>query len=257
MHLTRFCALPRARALAAILLTVFVAACAAPEDTVTRTVPYAFDEGYGPLEDGEYVLPHVDTSFTAGVNKRALVTYAGGEAPGTIVVDPFAKFLFYVLEGGQAMRYPIAVGREGKGFRGSATVQVKREWPGWTPTRNMIRSEPEVYAKYADGIPGGLRSPLGARALYLYRGGRDTYYRIHGTNDLPSIGHNSSAGCIRLFNQDIIDLYNRVEPGTVVRVRTLEESEATEGYEMAHRGDSYAPTVADIDAAIGQQVALN
>jgi lipoprotein-anchoring transpeptidase ErfK/SrfK len=233
---------------ALLLMGSALAACGAPPDDTSRAARgITFDEGYGPLEDGEYVLPHVDPEYTAGVNKRALVTFDGSDGPGMIVVDPFAKFLFYTLGDGTAMRYPIAVGREGRGFRGTATVRVKREWPGWTPTRNMIRSEPEVYAKYADGVPGGLRSPLGARALYLYRGGRDTYYRIHGTNDLPSIGHNSSAGCIRLFNHDIIDLYNRTEVPTEVRVRTLEESIQLEGEELAHRGDDMAPTVTDID----------
>ncbi|MCR8724179.1 L,D-transpeptidase [Frigidibacter sp. ROC022] len=225
----------------------FVSACAArPDDTAPPTTQ-AYDEGYGPLEDGEYVLPHVDPAYTAGVNKRALVTYTGDEAAGSIIVDPFAKFLFYTLGDGTAMRYPIAVGREGRGFRGTATVKLKKKWPGWMPTQNMIRTEPEVYAKYAAGVPGGLRSPLGARALYLYRGNRDTYYRIHGTNDLPSIGHNSSAGCIRLFNHDIIDLYDRVEIPSHVRVRTLDESVEKEGLEMAHRGDDMAPTVTDID----------
>ena len=231
---------------ALVLLGGTLAACAAPEAR-EATPSTSFDEGYGPLEDGDYVLPHIEPEYTAGVNKRTLVTFNGDDGPGMIVVDPFAKFLFYTLGDGTAIRYPIAVGREGRGFRGTATVRVKREWPGWTPTKNMIRTEPEVYAKYAGGVPGGLRSPLGARALYLYRGRRDTYYRIHGTNDLPSIGHNSSAGCIRLFNQDIIDLYNRVEIPTEVRVRTLEESVMLEGEEMAHRGDDMAPTVTDID----------
>ncbi len=224
-----------------------VAACSnrVPDDTQPRLPD--FDEGYGPLEDGQYVLPPVPKQYTAGLNRHALVSYPGDEPPNSIIVDPFAKFLFYTLGGGQAMRYPIAVGRQGLGFKGQATVKVKKEWPGWIPTANMVRSEPEVYAKYADGIEGGLRSPLGARALYLYRGDRDTYFRIHGTNDLPSIGHNSSAGCIRLFNQDIIDLYGRVEIPCDVRVRTLDESVALEGMDVAHRGDDMAPTVTDVD----------
>jgi lipoprotein-anchoring transpeptidase ErfK/SrfK len=191
----------------------------------------------------------VDPAYTAGVNRRATVPYTGGDDPGTIVVDPYAKFLFLVGGDGTAVRYPIAVGREGLGFRGNAVVRRKEVWPGWQPTANMLRREPEIYGPYRNGVEGGLRSPLGARALYLYRGGRDTYYRIHGTNDLPSIGHNSSAGCIRLFNQDIIDLFVQVDTSTPVRVRTLEESVLMEGDEMAHRGDDMAPTVTSIGGA--------
>jgi hypothetical protein len=93
----------------------------------------------------------------------------------------------------------------------------------------MIRTQPETYAQYAGGLPGGLSNPLGARAMYLYRNGRDTYFRIHGTIQNASIGHATSAGCIRLFNQDAIDLYNRVTNGTRVKVRSLEESLALEG----------------------------
>ena len=246
--------IPRRSAL--LMLGGFLAACAStpPNDTVGRARPAAYDAGYGPLEDGEYVLPHVDQQYTAGLNKHTQVSYPGTEPAGDIVIDPHAKFLFFVMGDGTAMRYPIAVGRQGLGFTGQAVIKRKEEWPGWIPTANMIRSEPEVYAKYADGIPGGLRSPLGARALYLYRGNRDTYFRIHGTNDLPSIGHNSSAGCIRLFNQDIIDLYNRVDLGSTVRVRTLDESVALEGNDVAHRGDDMAPTVTDIDAPPGTAV---
>jgi lipoprotein-anchoring transpeptidase ErfK/SrfK len=128
-----------------------------------------------------------------------------------------------------ATRYGIAVGREGYGFSGSANVRRKAEWPGWTPTANMIRREPDVYGPYAGGMPGGLENPLGARALYLYRGNRDTMYRIHGTNSVSSIGRATSAGCIRLFNQDIIHLYDQVRPGAPVRVRTRAESIAAEG----------------------------
>ena len=194
-------------------------------------------EGYGIIEDNGYSLPHIDPKYLVPPNRREVVQYTGPESAGTIVVDPFAKFLYYVQGDGNAIRYPIAVGREGRGFRGSATIQRKEVWPGWTPTANMLRSEPEVYGPYRGGVPGGLSSPLGARALYLYRGGADTRYRIHGTNDLESIGRKSSAGCIRMFNHDIIELYNIVGYGTHVKVRTLEESIAYEGAEMAMRND--------------------
>ncbi|MGL5008263.1 MAG: L,D-transpeptidase, partial [Paracoccaceae bacterium] len=118
---------------------------------------------------------------------------------------------------------------QGLAFRGGGTIRRKEEWPAWTPTANMIRTFPETYAEYRGGLPGGLENPLGARALYLYRGGRDTYFRIHGTVQNASIGHATSAGCIRLFNQDAIDLYNRVDLGTQVTVRSLEDSIALEG----------------------------
>jgi hypothetical protein len=114
-------------------------------------------------------------------------------------------------------------------FRGNGVIGRRAEWPYWQPTANMVRTRPDLYAAYAGGLPGGLENPLGARALYLYRGGRDSMFRIHGTSDSASIGHATSAGCIRLFNQDIIDLYNKVPGGTFVKVRTEAESLALEG----------------------------
>jgi lipoprotein-anchoring transpeptidase ErfK/SrfK len=192
--------------------------------------------GYGRLRDNGYTLPAVPAGYRQGVNRRAVVPYAGEADPGTIEVDPHAKFLYWVGEDGSAIRYPIAVGREGVGLRGSFRIGRKAEWPGWTPTANMLRREPDLYRPYAGGVPGGLASPLGARALYLYRSGRDTLYRIHGTNDLSSIGNSGSAGCIRMFNHDVIDLHNRVPDGTRVRVRSFGESVRIEGPLMANRG---------------------
>lgn len=208
---------------------------------------------YAEIVDGDYVIPAVDRAYLSFPNRRMQVAYDGPEEPGTIVVDPFTKFLYLVEEGGQATRYPIAVGREGRGFRGSATVQRKAEWPGWTPTANMLRTEPEVYGPFARGIPGGYASPLGARALYLYRGGKDTRYRIHGTNDVESIGNATSAGCIRLFNQDIIDLYERTPIGARVVVRSREESEASSDARWLDRGIELPPKIIDpavVEAAI-------
>jgi lipoprotein-anchoring transpeptidase ErfK/SrfK len=192
--------------------------------------------GYGLIEDDGYTLPPVPPGYLEGVNRRALVPYRGTASAGTIEIDPHAKFLYWVQDDGMAVRYPIAVGREGLGIRGSFTIRRKAEWPGWTPTANMLRREPEVYGPYRNGVPGGLTSPLGARALYLYRGSRDTYFRIHGTNDLSSIGNSGSAGCIRMFNHDAIDLFGRVPTGTPVVVRSREESIRIEGPLMAGRG---------------------
>ncbi len=223
-----------------------LAACAAPlppepEETVDGVPISRIVPGYARIEDNGYTLPAVPPEYLAGVNRRAIVPYRGSAAPGSIEVDPYAKFLYWIQADGTAVRYPIAVGREGRGISGSFTIQRKAEWPGWTPTANMLRREPEVYGPYRNGVPGGLASPLGARALYLYRGSRDTYYRIHGTNDLSSIGNSGSAGCIRLFNHDAIDLYSRVPDGARVVIRSYDESVRIEGPLMANRGVQLPP----------------
>ena len=235
---------PCLRALFACAAMAILAACAGPYEDDAPS-PAASVGPYGAVEDGDITIPAVDPAFLAEPNRRASVNYTGPESPGTIVVDPYAKFLYFVEEGGMATRYPVAVGRDGKSFRGRGTIRVKKEWPGWTPTKNMLRSEPEVYGPFAKGIPGGVASPLGARALYLYRGGRDTYFRIHGTNDASSIGNANSAGCIRLFNQDVIDLYERTPLETQVVVRSYDESVLYEGEEMANRGVELPPVMLD------------
>jgi lipoprotein-anchoring transpeptidase ErfK/SrfK len=197
-----------------------VGACASP-DAGEQAAPVAagFLPGYGPIYDSGYMLPGIPSEFVQGVNRRITGQYLGEQPPGTIDVDPYSKFLYVVREGTDSVRFPVGVGRAGLSFAGNGRIQVKKKWPGWTPTRNMLRREPEIYGPFARGIRGGLRSPLGARALYLYKGGRDTYFRIHGTNDMQSIGNSSSAGCIRMFNQDIIALYDMIELGTPVHVR--------------------------------------
>ena len=139
-------------------------------------------------------------------------------APGTVVVDPGRRFLYLIESRRSARRYGIGVGRAGLAFQGSGTIARKAKWPRWTPTRNMIRREPQKYAKYASGVPGGPGNPLGSRALYLYRNGRDTYYRIHGTTQPHTIGRAVSNGCIRMVNADVNDLYRRVPVGTRVVV---------------------------------------
>ncbi len=213
-------------------------ACGAPQEETppTRAAP----PEYQAVQDGEYLIPAVDPIDLTLGRARAEVAYAGDEAPGSIVVDTFARRLYYVEDGGRAMSYAIAVGREGISFRGSGVIGRMEEWPGWQPTANMVRTRPDLYAEFAGGLPGGLDNPLGARAMYLYRGGRDSYFRIHGTIQNATIGHATSAGCIRLFNQDAIDLYNRIEPGARVKVRSLEESVAIEG---PHMDDAYGRAV--------------
>lgn len=184
---------------------------------------------YGEIIDGGFRIAPVPPRYLTERTYRVTVAYTGPEPAGTIVVDPYARVLYYVLGPSRAYRYGIAVGRAGKGFSGNAVIRRKEEWPFWQPTQNMIRTEPQFYAQYANGLPGGPINPLGARALYLYKGGRDTFYRIHGTNDVKSIGHATSAGCIRLFNHDILDLYAQVPLDTPVTVRSEADSLAFEG----------------------------
>lgn len=202
--------------------------------------------------NGEAIeIPAIKPAYLRDRNVRTRVPYAGPDAPGTIVVDPYARVLYLVEDGGMATRFGIAVGKAGLGYSGTATIRRKAHWPSWTPTANMVRTEPELYAQFAGGVPGGPSNPLGSRALYLYEGSRDTMYRIHGTMDPSSVGKATSAGCIRLFNQDIMDLYDRVPSGTVVKVRTAEESRRLEG-PLTHTPDGYLEPV----MAQAQPVAL-
>ncbi len=145
------------------------------------------------------------------------VSFAGYKR-GTIVIDTSARYLYLVESGSSARRYAIAVGREGLEFKGSATVGDKQEWPRWIPTQDMQKREPKKYGQYKDGMPGGPDNPLGARAIYLYQGKKDTHIRIHGTNQPQTIGTNSSNGCFRMVNEHVKDLYGRVRMGTEVIV---------------------------------------
>jgi lipoprotein-anchoring transpeptidase ErfK/SrfK len=174
---------------------------------------------YGAVAGEPFPVAAVDLSRIDPKFYRREVAYPTREAVGTIVVDPGQRFAYLVQEGGRAIRYGVGVGRnEGFNFRGVATIARKAEWPRWVPTPDMIRREPKRYGPYAGGVPGGLGNPLGPRALYLYANGRDTYYRLHGTVEPWTIGTMVSSGCIRLLNQDIIDLYRRVPIGSRVVV---------------------------------------
>jgi lipoprotein-anchoring transpeptidase ErfK/SrfK len=173
---------------------------------------------YAEVPDEPFPVPAVDVSEVDPRYLRQVVAFRGPEQPGSVVVDPSRRFLYLVRENGRALRYGCGVGKAGFDYQGSAVIGRKARWPGWTPTPSMIRLQPERYGPYAGGLDGGLDNPLGARAMYLYRDGRDTLYRIHGTNEPWSIGQSVSSGCIRLFNQDVIDLYRRVPEGTSVTV---------------------------------------
>jgi len=172
---------------------------------------------YNLIQDGRHAIPAIPKHKIAPHYRRQIVNYPTRQEPGTILVDTKAKHLYYVMEKGKAMRYGIGVGRDGFHWVGNATVGMKREWPSWTPPAPMIKRQPHL-VKYAGGMRGGLNNPLGARALYLYRNGRDTLYRLHGTPEWWTIGTHASSGCIRLMNHDIIDLYNRTKVGARVIV---------------------------------------
>jgi len=163
---------------------------------------------------------------------RHIVDYHRKESPGTIVVDPDSRYLYYVLDNGKAIRYGVTVGEEALVFSGVAKVGRREEWPSWTPTADI--------KKRLTGIPDfvgpGPHNPLGARGLYLFSGNKDTLYRIHGTNQPEYIGSAISSGCIRMTNEDVIDLYNRVKVGNVVVVLAPGQGDSP----MNPRGPSYA-----------------
>jgi lipoprotein-anchoring transpeptidase ErfK/SrfK len=212
------------RRMAGLALALLAAGCTT---VAQRTAPpptpasrfSAFDIArYGAVENEPFRVPAVSLEDLRPRNLRQLIDYPTSHTPGTLVVDPGSRFLYLVQEGGKALRYGVGVGREGLEFTGTATVQRKAQWPRWTPTPDMIKREPKRYARWAGGMAGGESNPLGARALYLFKDGRDTLYRIHGTNEPDTIGEAVSSGCIRMMNQDVIDLYNRIPKGAKVVV---------------------------------------
>ena len=180
---------------------------------------------YGEVQGEPHPVPAIDLSQVDQRFWRREVPYRGRENPGTIVVDPTSRYAYLVMENGRAMRYGVGVGKEeGFNLTGIASIGRKAVWPRWTPTQDMIRREPERYGPVAGGLAGGPENPLGPRALYLYRGNRDTLYRLHGTTEPWTIGTQVSSGCIRFLNQDIIDLYGRVPVGATAIVLPSGES---------------------------------
>jgi lipoprotein-anchoring transpeptidase ErfK/SrfK len=173
---------------------------------------------YSSLTDAGYQIPAIPIAKVPQQFRRTNVAYDTSEKPGTIIVDTGEKHLYFVLPEGRAIRYGIGVGREGFEWHGSAHIALKREWPVWTPPSAMIKRRPEL-AEWRNGMPPGPQNALGARAMYLFNKGGDMGYRLHGTPEWWSIGKAMSSGCIRLLNQDIIDLYDRTEVGAKVIVR--------------------------------------
>ncbi|MGV8954736.1 MAG: L,D-transpeptidase [Cypionkella sp.] len=177
----------------------------------------AYVQMYGALPDEKFPVPAVDLRLLKPTHFRQYVADPTGERPGTIVVSTAERYLYLVQEGGQALRYGVGIGREGFAWSGRAEIARKAMWPTWTPPPEMVARDP-VAAPWAGGMPGGIGNPLGARALYIYQDGRDTIYRLHGTSDPATIGEAVSSGCVRLINQDVIDLYQRVPKGTPILV---------------------------------------
>lgn len=177
----------------------------------------AFLTMYGPMPEERFEVAGISPLRFPPTLWRREVADPTGEAPGTIVVRTGERRLYHVKPGGRAMRYACGIGREGFAWSGRARVGRKAVWPTWTPPAAMIERQPEL-EEYRHGMAPGPRNPLGARALYLYEGGRDTLYRLHGTSEVWSIGKAVSSGCVRLLQQDIVHLYNNTPVGTRVVV---------------------------------------
>ena len=189
----------------------------------SRGIEGRYTSVYGPIRDEPFPIPAAPLSRINPAYLRMRVAVETREPPGTIVVDPRRRYLYLIGEGGYALRYGVGVGRQGFSWSGTATINSKQHWPDWYPPKEMIERQPELKKQIVElqsglGVPGGPRNPLGARALYLWQNNKDTLYRIHGTIEPWTIGTSVSSGCIRMINQDVIDLYERVPLGTKVVV---------------------------------------
>jgi lipoprotein-anchoring transpeptidase ErfK/SrfK len=178
---------------------------------------------YARLDGEPFPVPAVQLSDVDPEYLRKSVMFPSSEPPGTIVIDAQNHFLYLVEGGGRAMRYGVGVGRQGFGWSGVATIHDKKEWPDWYPPKEMLARQPELMRQMSQlpsgiGMPGGPRNPLGSRAMYLWQDNKDTLYRIHGTVEPWTIGQSVSSGCIRMINQDVIDLYQRTPVGAKVIV---------------------------------------
>lgn len=212
------------RALVLALSLAGLAACVPTTTTSTKQASalkadVPTEDIYLATADNGFKVPAVPVEKVPDQFERQVVDYQTEEVPGTIIINPAEKHLYFVTGRGKAIRYGIAVGKAGFEWHGVANVTNRKPWPMWTPPPEMIDRKPEL-AKWENGQPGGPTNPLGARALYLTTDGRDYGYRIHGTPDWWSIGKNASSGCIRMINQDVMDLYNRVPDGAKVIVLT-------------------------------------
>jgi lipoprotein-anchoring transpeptidase ErfK/SrfK len=197
----------------AVAALATLAAATAISITTASANPFEFlgNSNYQPIQQAPaYANPDEDSSEMRADLKRQIVSYRTNEAPGTVIVDTPNTYLYLVMPGGKAMRYGIGVGREGFTWSGVKTIEKKAEWPDWTPPPEMIQRQPYL----PRFVAGGATNPLGARAMYL----SGSVYRIHGTNAPSTIGEQVSSGCIRMVNEDVMDLYSRVHVGTKVVV---------------------------------------
>ncbi|WP_315919432.1 L,D-transpeptidase [Mesorhizobium sp. SP-1A] len=210
-----------------------------------------YDTIYGPVTDEGFEIPAVPWRKIKKEFLRQYVQDPTGAKPGSIVVDTTGHHLYLVQGNGQALRYGVGLGRAGFEWSGNAVVQWKKKWPKWTPPDEMVARQPELekYSVRNGGMPPGLMNPLGARALYLFENGQDTLYRLHGSPEWSSIGKSVSSGCVRLLNQDIIDLYDRVPNKTPVLVTSgLGEPVAAQGYHKAIPMDAGVPDSSQDDS---------
>ncbi len=209
-------------ALLSLASALALAACVPEAGTgvATSSAPKleAPETAYLSRSDSGFEVPAVPLEKLPEALRRQKVTYENEEAPGTIIIHPGEKFLYFITGPRTAIRYGIAVGRSGFEWAGEANVTEVKPWPTWFPPPEMVVRKPELAKWEEGGQPGGPTNPLGARAIYLRSNGKDYGYRIHGTPEWWSIGSNASSGCIRMINQDVLDLVQRVQPGAKVIV---------------------------------------
>lgn len=205
-------------------IPLLLAACQSQQSSTVQAglTPLAdgtpdYATAYAARTDGGFSIPAIQYQKFDPKYLRQVVFYPSKYPSGTIVVDPGSKYLYLIQPGGRAIRYGIGVGRAGFAWNGEAEIRFKREWPKWFPPEEMIERDPKL-EKYRDGQDGGPSNPIGARGLYLWQGNKDTLYRIHGTGEYWTIGSAVSSGCVRLINQDVIDLYSRVADGSQIVV---------------------------------------
>lgn len=189
----------------------------APTEPPISDVPESALLMYRAMPEERFAIPAVDLTKLEPRLYRQVVDYPTEEKPGTVIVNTTERYLYHVQEGGTAMRYGVGIGRSGFDWSGRAHIAYKREWPVWTPPSDMIARQPTL-EKWRNGQPPGISNPLGARALYIHQGNRDTLYRLHGTGEVHTIGKAISSGCVRLLHQDIIDLHDRVRSGSTIVV---------------------------------------
>lgn len=223
MRQISFARLRKFTALPAVLSLALLAACVDPTlspSASNQNLPKADENVYVASMDAGIQIPALPVEEIPESHRRQVVAYETDQPAGTIIINPKTRLLYYVVGKNKAIRYGIAVGRAGFEWSGEAIVADRKTWPTWTPPKEMIARDPAKYSKWEKGQPGGPTNPLGARAIYLTSGGKDYGYRIHGTPEWKSIGRNASSGCIRMINQDVIDLFGRLKGGEKVVVLT-------------------------------------